>query len=394
MFASLLLAAVALAQIVPLVIPFGKPRQIVQPRAPIESAGPEWARACKGSDDWDKPAPPVRIHGNTYYVGTCGISAILDHRQGRPCPDRRRHRARRRPHRRQYPGAWLPAVGHPLHPHQPRPLRPCRRHREAAADQRCPCGDVHPRRPRACDGHPARRRSAIWHDQAVSAGPGRPQGRRRRGGADRRPDADRNGDARPYAGAMSWRWVSCDGGVCRMIVYADSLTAASNDKYRFSDHPEGARRVPGVDRQDRCQPVRDPRSPRIRRRANWASGSQPASRCSMRARARPMRPNGRNNWMKGSTRKLRAGSRPRNELAGDHPRLARAGGAGRRPRICLPAPRRAAGAGRRRARSRQARRVADPRLFRAPPRRLRTSTGWPSLAAARRRSSNWAKTIG
>ena len=25
----------------------------------------------------NKPAPPVRIHGNTYLVGTCGISSIL-----------------------------------------------------------------------------------------------------------------------------------------------------------------------------------------------------------------------------------------------------------------------------------------------------------------------------
>jgi metallo-beta-lactamase class B len=39
------------------------------------------------------------------------------------------------------------------------------------------------------------------------------------------------------AGAMSWRWISCDGGVCRTIVYADSLHAVSNDTYRFSDHP-------------------------------------------------------------------------------------------------------------------------------------------------------------
>ena len=28
-------------------------------------------------DEWDKPAPPVRIHANTYLVGTCGISSIL-----------------------------------------------------------------------------------------------------------------------------------------------------------------------------------------------------------------------------------------------------------------------------------------------------------------------------
>jgi metallo-beta-lactamase class B len=38
------------------------------------------------------------------------------------------------------------------------------------------------------------------------------------------------------AGSLSWRWVSCDGGVCRMIVYADVLSPVSNSSYRFSDH--------------------------------------------------------------------------------------------------------------------------------------------------------------
>ena len=38
-------------------------------------------------------------------------------------------------------------------------------------------------------------------------------------------------------GALSWRWVSCDGGVCRTIVYADSLSPVSSPNYRFSDHP-------------------------------------------------------------------------------------------------------------------------------------------------------------
>ena len=62
----------------PLTIPLQKPpRQVERPVAPIETAGPSVRRACKECDDWDKPAPPVRIHGNTYLVGTCGISAIL-----------------------------------------------------------------------------------------------------------------------------------------------------------------------------------------------------------------------------------------------------------------------------------------------------------------------------
>jgi metallo-beta-lactamase class B len=38
-------------------------------------------------------------------------------------------------------------------------------------------------------------------------------------------------------GALTWHWGACDGGVCRQIVYADSLTAVSRNDYRFSDHP-------------------------------------------------------------------------------------------------------------------------------------------------------------
>jgi metallo-beta-lactamase class B len=38
-------------------------------------------------------------------------------------------------------------------------------------------------------------------------------------------------------GALSWHWNSCDGGVCRRMVYADSLSPISRDQYRFSDQP-------------------------------------------------------------------------------------------------------------------------------------------------------------
>src|SRR5258708_23518222 len=78
MFAKAALALLAAAQ--GIVVPLGRPRVIEQPRAPIESAGPRWAVACddaKDPDSWTKPAPPVRIHGNTYLVGTCGLSSLL-----------------------------------------------------------------------------------------------------------------------------------------------------------------------------------------------------------------------------------------------------------------------------------------------------------------------------
>jgi metallo-beta-lactamase class B len=40
------------------------------------------------------------------------------------------------------------------------------------------------------------------------------------------------------AGSTSWTWRSCEGATCRAVAYADSITAASNETYRFSDHPE------------------------------------------------------------------------------------------------------------------------------------------------------------
>ena len=47
---------------------------------PLADAGPgqrAWAAACEDFDEWDKPGPPFRIYGRTYYVGTCGISSVL-----------------------------------------------------------------------------------------------------------------------------------------------------------------------------------------------------------------------------------------------------------------------------------------------------------------------------
>jgi metallo-beta-lactamase class B len=39
-------------------------------------------------------------------------------------------------------------------------------------------------------------------------------------------------------GGTSWTWESCEEKTCLQIVYADSLSPVSRDKYRFSDHPE------------------------------------------------------------------------------------------------------------------------------------------------------------
>lgn len=39
-------------------------------------------------------------------------------------------------------------------------------------------------------------------------------------------------------GGTTWSWQSCEGGQCKNVVFADSLTAISADGYRFTDHPD------------------------------------------------------------------------------------------------------------------------------------------------------------
>lgn len=46
--------------------------------APVTSPSPTaWVENCADWDEWNKPGPPFRIFANSYYVGTCGITAIL-----------------------------------------------------------------------------------------------------------------------------------------------------------------------------------------------------------------------------------------------------------------------------------------------------------------------------
>ena len=219
-------------------IPFGKPPPHPEkPRAPIEVAGPMWADACKDSDDWDRPAPPVRIHANTYLVGTCGISSILvmgdaggilidggpenaadlivdnirdlgfslldvkiivnshehyDHAGGIARLQR-------------LTGAQLYA--------SPAQAKVLRSGSPAAEDPQA--GKLQPFPPARVD-------HILKEGEMV-----------RLGNVTLFPIATPG----HTAGALTWHWGACDGGVCRQIVFADSLTPVSTDTYRFTDHP-------------------------------------------------------------------------------------------------------------------------------------------------------------
>lgn len=236
MFAKALLIALAAQQIT---IPLQKtPRQVERPIAPIEEWGPRWAEACGDSTDWDKPAPPVRIHGNTYMVGTCGISAILiTGTDGHILIDGGTEN-----------GADLIAnnirsLGFVLS--EVRVLLNSHEHIDHAGGMArlqqltgarlyasAPAADVFKTGAAAADDPQAGMHAplpAARVDRLVKDGE-----------PIRLGNLQLTAIATPghTAGAMSWRWESCDGGVCRTMVYADSLTPVSREDYRFSDHPD------------------------------------------------------------------------------------------------------------------------------------------------------------
>ena len=233
MFASLAFLVAAQG----IVVPLGHPRLIEQPRAPIETAGPLWASRCGDSQDFNKPAPPVRIHANTYLVGSCGISSILivgD--QGDILIDGGTEADA------DLIADNIRALGY--RPEDIRFILTSHEHYDhvggIAKLQRLSGATVVTSAAAAkviSSGSPAADDPQFG---TLKTFPPAQPGRIVRDG-----DEVRLGNlmvtaiATPghTAGAMSWRWISCDGGVCRTIVYADSLTPVSAANYRFSDHP-------------------------------------------------------------------------------------------------------------------------------------------------------------
>lgn len=210
--------------------------------APMADAGPAqraWAAACEDFDEWDKPGPPFRLYGNTYYVGTCGITALLvADPQGHVLLDSGTDKGA------EVVLANIRALG--FDPGDVKLLPMSHEHfdhvggmarlqaatgaaivtsREAAAVLRSglPSDDD----PQARSGHPPF--PPITGPIGILAGD-EPQ----RVGAIALHPIRTPGHT---PGALSWTWRECEGSACAAIVYADSLNPISADGYRFSDHP-------------------------------------------------------------------------------------------------------------------------------------------------------------
>jgi metallo-beta-lactamase class B len=75
MFARVAILALSLASCASVASPPDVPR----PQGAVSFA--EWSETCApagdGREAWTTPGPPFRVYGNTWYVGTCGVTALL-----------------------------------------------------------------------------------------------------------------------------------------------------------------------------------------------------------------------------------------------------------------------------------------------------------------------------
>ncbi len=196
-----------------------------------------FARDCKPWDDWRKPSPVFQVHGNTYYVGSCGITALVvlgseqailfDTAEVEFAPTLQSNLAR--------VGVEPRKIGWILGSHE---------HYDhvggVAEFQRRSGAEV------------------IIADEAKISFTGQMDPRDPQFGMHdplEQPDISKtvsDGDVLTLAnidftvvatpghtpGALTWQWTSCDGSDCKTIVYADSLSPVSRDDYKFSEHPE------------------------------------------------------------------------------------------------------------------------------------------------------------
>ena len=209
------------------------------PPAPAHSAASkDIAAACGIHDGWSDPAPPAHIFGNTWYVGTCGITVVLiatnaglvlidsgpedaaplvlaniaalgfDPKQVKWLLSTHEHfdHAGGLAALEKATGAKL-AVG-------PFAAQALRTGKPSSDDPQFDLLKGHPMKPARVDRVIADRGSLALGDTRFTA------------------------LATPAhtSGSTSWYWTSCEDKTCETMSMADSVNAISADGYRFMDH--------------------------------------------------------------------------------------------------------------------------------------------------------------
>jgi len=204
---------------------------------------------CEAWDEWDKPAPPFKIHGNTYYVGTCGIAAILiADNGGHTLIDTGTEKGA------EIVLANIRSLG--FDPTDVETLLMSHEHFDHVGGMAFLQAETGAQVYASPDAALVMMLSGVPMQDDPQFGMHDPMKTVSRvmilKGKDQVWDevvdfyhlenvgfelrAARTPGHTP--GALSWQWESCEGADCLTIVFADSLSPVSSDEYRFSDHPE------------------------------------------------------------------------------------------------------------------------------------------------------------
>ncbi|MFI2809822.1 subclass B3 metallo-beta-lactamase [Microbulbifer sp. JSM ZJ756] len=191
---------------------------------------------CRNDDGWESPAPATRIFANTWYVGTCGLSAVLvtsadghillDGGTAGAAPlveDNIRALGFR-------PGDVRFILNSHEHFDHAGGIAQLQRRTGATVVARAPAAEV---LERGASDRSDPQLLSLQEFAPVSSVRRIADGDHLRLGA-----LELEAVATPghTPGGTSWTWQSCDGsGNCRSMVYADSLTAISDDVFRYTD---------------------------------------------------------------------------------------------------------------------------------------------------------------
>ena len=209
-----------------------------QDELPAGTSLPEFFRQCEEKDGWADPAPPIRLYGNVYDVGTCGIvSLLVVGDEGSVLIDTGPAEAASlvaaNIERLGFALSEVKVIltGHEHHDHigglaELQRLTGAQVVARAEQARALETGMYDPADPQAG-----------LHDPFA---PVRNVRVLREGEPLRVGSLEFTMHATPghTPGSTSWTWRSCGDTGCPLVAYLDSVTAVSADDYRFADHPD------------------------------------------------------------------------------------------------------------------------------------------------------------